>query len=83
MSNSNTPVTVFNGNMFEADRIKIELENNGISAYLKDELIGGSIAPWHAAPGGAGAVKVMVAEKDMAEAIKIIQDIGQSDAEFP
>ena len=67
--------------MFEANRIKIELENNGISAFLKDELIGGSIAPWHAAPGGAGAVKVIVAEKDRAEAIKIIQHLGQSDAE--
>ena len=81
MSNSNDLIIVFTGNMFEAERIKLELENKGISAFLKDELIGGSIAPWHVAPGGAGAVKVVVAEKDRAEALEIIQHLGQSDAE--
>lgn len=81
MSNPNDLVTIFSGNIFEANRIKIELEDNGIPAFLNDELIGGSIAPWHAAPGGAGAVKVTVALKNREEANKIIQHLDQSDTE--
>lgn len=80
MSNPDDLIVVFSGNTFEADRIRTELENNGIPAFLKDEFIG-SIAPWHAAPGGAGAVKVTVARKNIEEAIKIIRHMGESDGE--
>jgi hypothetical protein len=78
MSNPNDLVVIFSGNMFEANRIKIELEANDIPAFLMDELIGGSMAPWHAAPGGAGAVKVAVAQKNRERTKKIIQHLGQS-----
>jgi hypothetical protein len=80
MSNPNDLIIVFSGNTFEASHIRIELENNGISAFLKDEFIG-SIAPWHAAPGGAGAVKVAVAQRDREDALNIIRHINKSNAE--
>lgn len=80
MSNPNDPIVVYSGNSFEADLVKNELENNGIPAFLKDEIIG-TLTPWHAAPGGAGAVKVTVPVKDSEEAFQIIQRMGRSSAE--
>jgi hypothetical protein len=80
MSNPNDLVVVFSGNTFEADLAKNELENNGIPAFLKDEIIG-TIAPWHAAPGGVGAVKVTVALRDIKKANKIIQQFINKNAE--
>jgi hypothetical protein len=77
MSNPNDLVVVFSGNTFEADRVKIELENDGIPAFLKDEIIG-TVAPWHAAPGGVGAVKVTVAQRDIDKANSIIQQFKKS-----
>lgn len=53
----------------EAELVRHELEINDIPAFLKDETIG-TIAPWHVAPGGAGAVKVTVAQRDMKRVIK-------------
>ena len=73
MSNSNDLVVVFAGDTFQANHAKNVLENNGIHAFLKDEFTG-SIAPWHSAPGGAGAVKVIVSERDREKALQIIQE---------
>lgn len=72
MKNPDDPVIVYAGNPVEAELVRHELENNDIPAFLKDETIG-TIAPWHVAPGGAGAVKVTVAQRDMGKAMDIIQ----------
>lgn len=80
MSNPDALIVVFSGNTFEAAHVKNELENNGIPAFMKDEAIG-TIAPWHAAPGGVGAVKVTVAQRDVEKANKIIQQFIDENAE--
>ncbi|MDZ4203944.1 MAG: DUF2007 domain-containing protein [Bacteroidales bacterium] len=80
MAHSNDLVVVFSGNTFEANLAKNELENNGIPAFLKDEVTG-TIAPWHSAPGGVGAVKVTVAQRDIEKANSIIQQFIRRNAE--
>lgn len=64
------PVEVFAGTAWEAGLLKSMLENAGINTYLVDE-IRGTLAPWHVAPGGVGAVKVTVSSEDELEARKI------------
>jgi len=68
----NKPIQVFAGTAMEANIVKSLLENAEIEAFLKDELIG-TIFPWHSAPGGAGAVKIYVSDKDYNKA-KIVID---------
>ena len=80
MSHSKDLLIVFVGDTFQANLAKHELENNGIPAFLKDELTG-TIAPWHSAPGGAGAVKVTVAQRDSEKARSIIQQFIDRNAE--
>jgi hypothetical protein len=72
MSRPDDLIVIFSSNIFEAELAKNELENNGIAAFLKDELLG-TIAPWHSAPGGAGAVSITVARRDSEKARNIIQ----------
>jgi hypothetical protein len=75
MNNNNqiTPVEVFAGTLMQASMVKSLLENAEIEAFLKDEIIG-SINPWHAAPGGAGAVKVFVSSVDIEIAKQIVAE---------
>ncbi len=60
------PVEVFCGTLLEAEMVKNFLARAGIKAYLNDEFIG-VLAPWYTAPGGAGAVKVVVSSVDYEE----------------
>lgn len=66
------PIIVFAGNIMEAEIVKSLLENAEIRVYLKDENTG-FLAPWNVAPGGLGAVKVVVSSED-AEMAKIVVD---------
>jgi hypothetical protein len=68
-----SPVIVFYGTMWEAGMVKSLLENAEIEAYLKDE-IRGTYTPWHVAPGGAGAVKVVVSNRDFEKAKLIVDE---------
>ena len=64
---------MFAGTPVETTVLKGLLEDAGIAAFLKDEMMGG-IAPWYVAPGGAGAVKVVIANADVAKAAPIVLD---------
>ncbi len=66
-------VVVYEGNTIEADLVKSLLEGNGITAFLKDEVMG-TLAPFYVTPGGAGAVKVVVAREDLHLAEPILQE---------
>ena len=63
--------TVYASTPIQAGMIKSLLENAGIHAFLKDDHMG-TIFPWHAAPGGAGAVKVLVSSDQLNEAREIV-----------
>lgn len=79
MSGPNDLVVIFSSNPFEAELAKNELENNGITAFLKDEMIG-TVAPWHSAPGGAGAVSITVPNRDSEKARDILRHFIETDS---
>ncbi len=64
---------VFSGTFLQADMVAGILRSAGIEAYVKDGIIG-TLGPWWAAPGGAGAVKVIVLEKDYEDSVKIVEE---------
>lgn len=66
-------IEVFAGTTWQAGMVKSLLENSEIDAFLKDEILG-TLNPWWAAPGGAGAVKVFVSNLDEVKATSIIED---------
>src|SRR5437867_1865946 len=63
---------IYSGSIVQADVLKCLLEGEGINALLEDEFIG-MIAPY-VSPGGAGAVKVLVAKTDVDQARPIVED---------
>jgi hypothetical protein len=67
---------VYSGTIVQADLLKCLLESAGIHAMLENEFIG-TIAPY-VSPGGAGAVKVLVAKSDMDQARSIVEDFEES-----
>ena len=67
------PIEVFAGTAMQASMVKSLLENAEIEAFLKDENIG-TLNPWHAAPGGAGAVKVFVSSMEYEKARHVVED---------
>ena len=75
MSEPESSVTVFAGTASEAEMVRSYLEPYGIAVRLDDEHLG-ITAPYLAAPGGAGAVKVTVAHDDAARARKLLADRG-------
>jgi hypothetical protein len=70
---SGPAVVVYAGDIVNADLLKGILESKGISSYLQDEFLGREF-PYIAAPGGAGAVKVVVAEQDLERARPIVAE---------
>jgi hypothetical protein len=66
-------VEVFDGTSWQAEMVKSLLKDAGIEAYIKDSIMG-MLNPWWTAPGGAGAVKVFVAEPDINEAKQIVAE---------
>jgi hypothetical protein len=72
MPEDNELIVVYAGSSIDAGFIKGLLEDVGIITFLKDEIMG-SLAPWYVAPGGTGAVKVVIAKRDLDRAKPIIE----------
>jgi hypothetical protein len=66
-------VTVYAGSLLEVQLLRSLLEAEGITAFLKDEILGTN-APAYAAAGGVGAIKVVIAKRDLDKAEPIIQE---------
>ena len=79
MSKKEQLVVVFAGNISQSSLVKHIFEVHGIDSFLKDEAIG-TIAPWQAAAGGAGAVKVEVAESNVDRANALIKEMSSKEA---
>lgn len=73
MSDENELITVYAGNTIETHLIEGLLKDAKIATFLKDEILG-ELAPFYAAAGGAGAIKVVVAKRDFEKAKTIIQE---------
>jgi hypothetical protein len=67
------PVEVFAGTAMQANMVKSLLENAEIESFLKDEYIG-TLNPWYATPGGAGAVKIFVSSADYVKARTVVDE---------
>ncbi len=59
---------VYSGNVYQVVLLKSLLECSGIQAVLDDEYLGRMV------PYAVGAVKVLVAENDLGEARRIVED---------
>lgn len=75
-NNHANPVEVFAGTPLDAGMIQSILEEEGVQAFIYNELMS-SIAPWQVVAGGAGAAKVVVSEPDYEKAMEIITSYGQ------
>ncbi len=71
MAEENELIVVYAGNSIAAGFLKNLLETEGIKAFLKDEIMGTIAAPY-VSPGGVGAVKVVIAKRDIDKAKPII-----------
>jgi hypothetical protein len=71
-------VVVHAGSAIETGFVKSLLEEYGIAAILRDEMMG-AIAPWYIAPGGVGAVKILIARSDYERARAIIDEFHDAD----
>ncbi|MDP2335554.1 MAG: DUF2007-related protein [Bacteroidota bacterium] len=72
------PVEVFDGNDWEASMVKSLLDNAEIEAFIKDEKMG-VLAPWNVSGGGAGSVKIIVADVDFEKAKEVIDDYRKAE----
>lgn len=66
-------VEIFAGSIWQSGMVKNLLENAGIKAFLKDEIMG-VMNPWVAAPGGANPVKVFVSKNEINQAKQIVDE---------
>ena len=68
---------IFSGSPMDAGVVKEILEDNGIKANLRNELMG-TIAPWHVSAGGMDPVEVEVLGKDEEKALALVQEFKNS-----
>lgn len=80
MSEENELIIVYSGNSIVTGFLKSILEAEGIKAFLKDEIMG-TTAPAYAAPGGVGAVKIVIARRDIDKAKPIIERFVEEETE--
>ena len=65
-------VEVYRGTIWQAEMVKSLLNDEGIEAYLKDE-VNGTMFPFMVAAGGSGSVTIVVSEEDADKALRIIE----------
>lgn len=79
MKNKFEFVEIFAGELWQAEMIKEMLEDNGIQAYMENELMG-NIAPWIVTPGGAASVKINVSTSDYDRSKELIDELNNNNA---
>jgi hypothetical protein len=70
-------IEVYDGTAWQAGIVISMLNDAGINAFLKDAILG-TLNPWWAAPGGAGAVKIIVAESDAENAMQVVEEFEKN-----
>jgi hypothetical protein len=63
MKSQDEIIEIFAGELWKAILIKELLKENGIVAYLENELMG-TIAPWYISSGGADPVRLKILSSD-------------------
>lgn len=64
---------IYSGSIVQADLLKCLVEGQGIETFLHDETVG-TLFPWYRSTGGAGAVKVLVANSNIDKARPFVDD---------
>jgi hypothetical protein len=72
MRDDDAPVPVFTGSLAEATLVRSALDAEGIPCYLENETLG-RLVSWYVAPGGVGAVRVLVAPADLERARDLVE----------
>jgi len=75
----NFPVEVFMGIGWEAEMVKNILENEGIEAFINDEIIG-TLVPFYTTPG-PGSVKVIVSSDNYEKAQELVAEFREKRSE--
>lgn len=70
------PVVVFTGHSWEAELLLNILENEGIKAYINNEVVG-TLFPFYTTPG-MGAVRVVVSRPDETKAKLLVEDFERN-----
>jgi hypothetical protein len=70
-------IEIFSSTSIDAEIVKSMLKGAEIEAFLKDNNIG-TLVPWYASSGGAGAVKVMISSIDYERAKLIIEQFEKN-----
>jgi len=61
---TNTLIEIYSGTPWQVGMVHSLLEDAGINTYMQDVIMG-TMNPWWTAPGGAGAIKLMISENDI------------------
>ncbi len=70
-------IVVHKGNPMDSELIKEVLNDHGIIANLKNQLMG-TIAPWQVSAGGFEPVEVEVLLKDKDKALELVAEFNNS-----
>lgn len=77
MGNDTNLIEIYRGNSVNSEIIKDILNDNGIIASLKNQLMG-SIAPFYVAAGGIDPVGVEIFARDREKALALIEAFNKS-----
>lgn len=78
MENKDDFVEVYAGELWQSSMIRDLLEDNGIPAYIENELMG-TIIPSQITSGGAAPVNVKVKDFDYVHAQELIDEFNNAD----
>lgn len=70
-------VELFAGSQWEVELLKSLLENANIKGFLKDDIIGTTF-PFHAAPGVANPIKLIISSTDYDKALIVLQEFKKT-----
>lgn len=77
MESKNEFVEIYSGELWQSAVIKDLLEDNGIQAFIENELMG-NIAPWQISAGGVASVNIKVLTSDFVLAKALISEFNNS-----
>lgn len=79
MKAANELVEVYAGSTIEVGIVQSFLSSAEVDSYLQNEIVG-TLAPWWSSPGGAGAIKLLVAKADAETAKMLIKEYEENRA---
>lgn len=77
MENKNEFIEIYAGELWQSAAIKDLLEDNGIPAFIENELMG-IIIPSQITPGGVAPVKIKIKHSDYAYAKELIDEFNNA-----